>query len=46
MSVKIRTISEDLILVQDERWRCGLGMQVDRSVLRTERAEGRGTNAD
>jgi len=29
---KIRTIFEDLILVQDERWRRGLGMQVERTL--------------
>ncbi len=29
---KIQTIFEDLILVQDERWRRGLGMQVERGL--------------
>ena len=29
--LKILTYFEDLILVQDERWRRGLGMQVERS---------------
>jgi hypothetical protein len=37
-STPFKTTLKGLILAQNERWRCGLGMQVARESLRTSKA--------